>query len=220
MSTSDSPSSSSATSPQANQNTEVYNRYHSGRTIKSCTECRRRKMRCSRSRPCQTCSRFNRKCVYLPDPKQTHTTSSDEHDISLSEKDVQRAKYTKGSATSDFNVSRSRLPSKQQPMRVGPVPFNEDDSLSLRNTYWGGDSSSQKARMLRVADRMAWPTRPQLTYEVNKAPCPSTNGYCRLHHYVVAFNAYSLTGLRSPLQEHHVDTFEQLEAAQHLAFTE
>ena len=39
-----------------------------GRAIKSCLECRRRKMRCSRSQPCQNCSRFSRSCVYLPYP--------------------------------------------------------------------------------------------------------------------------------------------------------
>lgn len=41
---------------------------HRGRAIKSCLECRRRKMRCSRSQPCQNCSRFSRACVYLPYP--------------------------------------------------------------------------------------------------------------------------------------------------------
>ena len=167
MSSSDSPSPRSINSPQAHQNTEVYNRYHSGRTIKSCTECRRRKMRCSRSRPCQTCSRFNRKCIYLPDPKQAHTASSDEHDYNGSEKDIHKAKHVDSNAIGEANLSHSRAPSKRQPMRVGPAPCIEDDPSSLHNRLWEGDSTSQKARMLRVADRMAWPTRPHLTYEVN-----------------------------------------------------
>ncbi len=47
---------------------EAYQYTHRGRAIKSCSECRRRKMRCSRSQPCQNCSRFSRACVYLPYP--------------------------------------------------------------------------------------------------------------------------------------------------------
>lgn len=47
---------------------ESYHFHLRGRAIKSCLECRRRKMRCSRSQPCQNCNRFRRKCIYLPLP--------------------------------------------------------------------------------------------------------------------------------------------------------
>ena len=43
--------------------------FHRGRNIKSCLECRRRKMRCSRSQPCQNCIRFSRECQYFSSPK-------------------------------------------------------------------------------------------------------------------------------------------------------
>lgn len=43
--------------------------YRRGRAIRSCLECRRRKMRCNRSRPCQNCNRFCRDCIYLPFPE-------------------------------------------------------------------------------------------------------------------------------------------------------
>lgn len=52
-----------------------------GRAIRSCLECRRRKMRCNRSRPCQNCNRFCRDCVYLafPEwPSGASTTASKE----------------------------------------------------------------------------------------------------------------------------------------------
>lgn len=52
-----------------------YQSYQPGRTIKSCLECRRRKMRCSRSQPCHNCSRFQRKCEYLAPPKSSATPS-------------------------------------------------------------------------------------------------------------------------------------------------
>ena len=41
---------------------------HRGRIIRSCLECRTRKMKCSRSQPCQNCTRFSRDCRYLSDP--------------------------------------------------------------------------------------------------------------------------------------------------------
>ena len=53
------------TSPRAEDNQG----YRRGRAIRSCLECRRRKMRCNRSRPCQNCNRFCRECVYLPFPE-------------------------------------------------------------------------------------------------------------------------------------------------------
>ena len=49
--------------------TEESQGYRRGRAIRSCLECRRRKMRCNRSRPCQNCNRFCRECVYLPFPE-------------------------------------------------------------------------------------------------------------------------------------------------------
>lgn len=52
-------------SPRAEEN-QAFRR---GRAIRSCLECRRRKMRCNRSRPCQNCNRFCRECVYLPFPE-------------------------------------------------------------------------------------------------------------------------------------------------------
>ena len=51
-------------SPRAEENQG----YRRGRAIRSCLECRRRKMRCNRSRPCQNCNRFCRDCVYLAFP--------------------------------------------------------------------------------------------------------------------------------------------------------
>lgn len=35
------------------------------RVINSCFECRRRKLRCSKSYPCSNCSRFSRNCVFV-----------------------------------------------------------------------------------------------------------------------------------------------------------
>ena len=49
--------------------TEENQGYRRGRAIRSCLECRRRKMRCNRSRPCQNCNRFCRECIYLPFPE-------------------------------------------------------------------------------------------------------------------------------------------------------
>lgn len=51
------------------------------RVINSCYECRKRKMRCSKTFPCYNCSRFDRHCVFIaaqnPDMRAptTHSTS-------------------------------------------------------------------------------------------------------------------------------------------------
>lgn len=55
--------------PPNSPRTEENQGYRRGRAIRSCLECRRRKMRCNRSRPCQNCNRFCRDCVYLPFPE-------------------------------------------------------------------------------------------------------------------------------------------------------
>ena len=55
--------------PPHSPRTEESPGYRRGRAIRSCLECRRRKMRCNRSRPCQNCNRFCRDCVYLPFPE-------------------------------------------------------------------------------------------------------------------------------------------------------
>lgn len=55
--------------PPNSPRTEENPGYRRGRAIRSCLECRRRKMRCNRSRPCQNCNRFCRDCVYLAFPE-------------------------------------------------------------------------------------------------------------------------------------------------------
>lgn len=55
--------------PPSSPRAEDSQGFRRGRAIRSCLECRRRKMRCNRSRPCQNCNRFLRDCVYLPFPE-------------------------------------------------------------------------------------------------------------------------------------------------------
>lgn len=65
-------SSSSTSSPVLGQivGQDDFRSYHRGRSIKSCLECRRRKMRCSRSQPCHNCNRFSRECHYVSSPNR------------------------------------------------------------------------------------------------------------------------------------------------------
>ena len=55
--------------PPNSPRTDDNQAYRRGRVIRSCLECRRRKMRCDRARPCQNCNRFCRTCLYLPFPE-------------------------------------------------------------------------------------------------------------------------------------------------------
>ena len=57
------------------------------RIIKSCLECRRRKMRCNRSRPCQHCSRFARQCQYLSSSNHYPSPCPSEHGGELEQSD-------------------------------------------------------------------------------------------------------------------------------------
>ena len=56
------------------------------RAIYSCAECRRRKIACSKAypRPCSTCVRLSKTCVYLPAPRATPKTTSSSGDGSSS----------------------------------------------------------------------------------------------------------------------------------------
>ena len=166
MPTSNASSPSSTDSPQASNNTETHDRYHSGRAIKSCTECRRRKMRCSRSRPCQTCSRFSRKCIYLPDPKRPSASHSNGYDFDVPEQPTTTS-YASQIFVNEANISRVRHPQRQQPAGLDLSPFSHDDASLSQKQSWEGVSRSAQTKMMRVADRMAWPTRPQLVYEVS-----------------------------------------------------
>ena len=73
---------SESTSDTVNSAQYQYN--HRGRAIRSCLECRRRKMRCSRSQPCQNCSRFSRACVYYPYPDWSSNSMPRQRDGSFS----------------------------------------------------------------------------------------------------------------------------------------
>lgn len=50
------------------------------RTINSCSECRRRKLACSRTAPCTNCIKFDRECLYLA-PALDPTSRSKLNDI-------------------------------------------------------------------------------------------------------------------------------------------
>ena len=92
--------------------TEESQGYRRGRAIRSCLECRRRKMRCNRSRPCQNCNRFCRDCVYLPFPEWPSGASSS----GKGEGALQSPAHGGGRAPPPFN-------NNQTPSYVQPSPF-------------------------------------------------------------------------------------------------
>lgn len=77
MTNAEAPCLSRTSTRQGSSSPDHHQNYHPSRAIKSCLECRRRKMRCSRIQPCQNCDRFSRDCVYLSVPVCSSSLSSD-----------------------------------------------------------------------------------------------------------------------------------------------
>lgn len=75
--------------PPSSPRAEDNQGYRRGRAIRSCLECRRRKMRCNRSRPCQNCNRFCRDCIYLPFPEWPSGASNSVNTEGVSQSPVQ-----------------------------------------------------------------------------------------------------------------------------------
>lgn len=98
--------------PSNSSRTEENQGYRRGRAIRSCLECRRRKMRCNRSRPCQNCNRFCRDCVYLAFPEWPSGAPNE-------------IKVERKSQSPEQGGGRTFLPShsNQTTARVQPSPF-------------------------------------------------------------------------------------------------
>ena len=103
-----------------------YKNYNRGRSIKSCQECRRRKMRCSRSQPCHNCSRFSRECRYFSSPgRRTSPLTYQKGDDSEGYSD-QKACDDCWPSTEHLRSELEEQPSSPQPMfRTEDLPVVE-----------------------------------------------------------------------------------------------
>lgn len=82
------------------------------RPVKSCTECRKRKLRCDRACPCSQCHKANRECKYAPDQDSANLS------------DFSDAEAAEPSRPAKRNFSHSTIP----PMASSP--YNEAPSAA------------------------------------------------------------------------------------------
>ncbi|KAL2036736.1 hypothetical protein N7G274_010531 [Stereocaulon virgatum] len=149
------------------RSSEQYQYSHRGRAIKSCLECRRRKMRCSRSQPCQNCSRFSRSCVYLPYPDWPSTSSPEVQRPSAS-----RPSGIRKDLTHTPNSPASQIRSGQ---RATLTPTASDNGIDrqleldeLRDANGDDDILAQGLQIgkLRITQHIAGLSRPAVSRKI------------------------------------------------------
>lgn len=154
--------------PPNSPRTEENQGYRRGRAIRSCLECRRRKMRCNRSRPCQNCNRFCRDCVYLPFPDWPSGASIN-------------VKAENSSQSPEQGVGRA-IPSYASAQRTGliqtsPFTHNHDhsfdpDTLAHHDGFYDSDADDQPLEVglqigrLCITERMNGFFRPQVANQI------------------------------------------------------
>lgn len=148
------------------------------RTIASCLECRRRKLKCDKQAPCTNCSRFRRDCLYLA-PALDSTSQQKIAEIkekmgnleAALERDVARKPSTNQSPfgyikTEDLS-DQDELEEADDEKDLEPTPLaaldqvyedDADDELM--------DLGVQLGKM-RVSDRIGGFVRPRMAEEVN-----------------------------------------------------
>ena len=147
---------------------------HRGRAIKSCLECRRRKMRCSRSQPCQNCSRFSRACVYLPYPDWPSSPLPGGLDSSSSRSNKKHDGHTHAPTRTDPQQSRDQ----RSLLNLSESELELDLHVKPGESYDiapddAGDIGIEIGR-LKITDKFGPFFRPQLARRVSFILYPSS----------------------------------------------
>ena len=152
--------------PPNSPRTEETQGYRRGRAIRSCLECRRRKMRCNRSRPCQNCNRFCRECVYLPFPEWPPGASINTN----GEPNSQSPPQGDGRAIPSFD-------SNQYTGRAQTSPFTHNDH-GWQDELYDNDADDQHLDMvlqigrLSITEKLNGFFRPHVAGQVSISPSP------------------------------------------------
>lgn len=154
-----------------------YQSYQPGRAIKSCLECRRRKMRCSRSQPCHNCSRFRRKCVYNALPKVSATPSPRPRNEDLCGSDHSHTIHQVSNTQLDVHdVLNLQPPPIRRASAITTDPGAKHDGLYSHDA--GHDDSVDNGLQigrLRITERIGGLFRPEAGKRVSAIssyPCP------------------------------------------------
>ncbi len=199
--------------------TEENQGYRRGRAIRSCLECRRRKMRCNRSRPCQNCNRFCRECIYLPFPEWPSGAPINAKGEAVSQSPTQAGgraipsldsnQYSRRVQTSLFTQTNHAYDSETLVKHVALYDVDADDQNSDLGLQVGRLSITEK---LNSFFRSHVASQVSISYYLGERPFPlmprapgerpqfSVNmRLCRLQHFSHRFiTARPLTTLRIP----------------------
>ena len=157
-----------ASVPPISPRAEDHQGYRRGRAIRSCLECRRRKMRCNRSRPCQNCNRFCRDCVYHPFPEWP----SGAPNTSREDPNVRSPVQGGGRAFPSFDTT-------QNFGYVQPSPFNNHDynytpdTLAKNHKYYDADADDDALDValqigrLSITEKLGGYFRPHIASQVS-----------------------------------------------------
>ena len=149
------------------------------RMITSCLECRRRKLKCDKSHPCFTCSKFNRECVFLApsldSASQLKLMEIKEKMGSLErvlEQDVAKNGFWRelrkaqqaGQTSMEENIDFAPIPDDERELE--PTPLAVDDAVYEEDA--DGDLMDLGVRFgkLRLTDRLGGFFRPKISDEV------------------------------------------------------
>ena len=154
-------------SPRADDNQG----YRRGRAIRSCLECRRRKMRCNRSRPCQNCNRFCRDCVYHPFPEWP----SGAPNTSMEESNVRSQGQGGGRAFPSFDTTQNFGYVQPSPFSNHDYNYTPDTLAKIHKHYEAdGDDDALDVALqigrLSITEKLGSYFRPHIASQVSLCP--------------------------------------------------
>lgn len=141
-----------------------------GRGIKSCLECRRRKMRCSRSQPCQNCSRFSRNCHYVSFPDPYASPKSNEQDGSIHHFREKGPSVRGGTLSEHLRTGQGiRVRSAPSTPQTGPAPLATHEELYSFGVDKEGLTTDLQIGRLRITERICGLSKDQLANRVRSS---------------------------------------------------
>lgn len=180
-----SPSAADSSSPGPSGGQKIRRR---NRIITSCLECRRRKLKCDRSHPCNHCTKAKRDCVFLApsmDASSKNKLNQFKESMESLEKDL--GKQKEDGIFTDWNVASQNIPSNAD-FRTSPsyasaharpkerVPADEaalePSPLAVDSIVYDDDNDDLiddlgiRLGKMRITERIGGFIRPRFSEEV------------------------------------------------------
>ncbi|EFX01835.1 fungal specific transcription factor domain containing protein [Grosmannia clavigera kw1407] len=158
------------------------------RSIKSCLECRRRKLKCTKSQPCRNCAKADRLCLYLGhdlDALSKMQINGIKEKVAWLERELEKTARSRQRLRTDVTMP-FRVPQQAQPAvdvsgmstllpQLQPSPLVADDDDDENEDDNGGDSYGYSQDMvdlgirvgrMRITEWIGGLNRPRLAEEI------------------------------------------------------